>query len=286
MQSNKLILILVFFVMISIVEAIPPVIQSSSDLAQYNNLIIEYPKMEYFKQNSYIELNFHVFNASANVVNKTKPYKTSCYIHIYNENGEHFIEQELKTHYETKDYTDWFINLTETNTSRIGTYPYIVWCNSSSAMKVDTPNGFLSNNFKINQNGFSPTIEKIAIYAFLILLISAFFIGSLISTFSINGKNKQDEMGNVIGITSRKYLKIFFGAIAYLCIWILSYLSAEMASYLDFIMAYLFFNMIFEFLYLMMIPVLLVLGWIFIALLVKDKRLQKMIDRGDKELRN
>jgi hypothetical protein len=36
----------------------------------------------------------------------------------------------------------------------------------------------------------------------------------------------------------------------------------------------------------MMIPVLLVLGWIFIALLVKDKRLQKMIDRGDKELRN
>ena len=105
-----------------------------------NELIILYPKIDYAQQGELLKLHFHILNGSGYLVIPSNT--TSCYIHIYDNKGNHIVESTLSHDSNAEDYVYNFIQ-----TSQVGHYPYNVWCNNSKEA------GYLSTSFEITQSG-------------------------------------------------------------------------------------------------------------------------------------
>lgn len=155
-------------ILVSFVAAVPPfsVVQTASD-----NLDIAYPKNPAFIQDQSFNLHFHVFNSSGFIL---KPNQATCIIHIYNASNNHLLERNMTG---DSNGLEFVVNLNSTHSSRIGSYPYIVQCNTTNE------GGFVSTTYEVTANG-TYNIENSTAIPFMIYLFGTiavlFWFGTML----------------------------------------------------------------------------------------------------------
>lgn len=183
MEKDKLLftaLLSVLF-LIPISFAAPPFIQASPS----QNLIIEFPPIQFYTANQNITLDFHVFNSTGHPLTNAT---TTCFFHLYDMNGNAVIEGRTPTTFDSVSAFDWSIKLTDKNTSRLGEYTYIFQCNNTIA------GGFISNSFLTvnDQNKYLYGDVGATNYAMAMifgLLIVAFFLIYMSDKFNMEGES-------------------------------------------------------------------------------------------------
>ena len=138
-MKNKFFLIFffIFIILASAVFAVPPFVEQSE-----GSIFIEYPKNPSFEKGNTFPLHFHIFNSTGGELNTSQVY---CYIHVYDNNNHHIIENDLLN---DSNGIDKYITINSSISDNTGVYPYIVYCES------DTETGFESVEFIVSsENG-------------------------------------------------------------------------------------------------------------------------------------
>jgi len=163
MKRKAFLVFLVFLVFVSFCHADPPFQQSFEEAG----ISIDYPKNDYFLQGREIELHFHVFNSTGYILDNTT---TSCLIHIYNETGDHVVEENLLM---DSNGIDFYYLLPSTMTQERKDYAYILHCNNSKQA------GWISTTFTIGRGDYNESNiggMPLAIIIAIPLIIGIFFL--------------------------------------------------------------------------------------------------------------
>lgn len=143
-------------------------------------LIVDAPKLEYYKLDQNITFNVHVFNAITGIplsdyLNAT--YNLSCVAHFYNSTGDK-IAEDILIYDGDYDFYDTIINPLIINVS--GRHNYRVWCGifDPNAQPADLIiGGWVSSYFDITVTGKAPPGDNMIIFIFIIFIA---ILGSLI----------------------------------------------------------------------------------------------------------
>lgn len=139
MLNKKAIIFFIFlFLLASVIYGAKP--GQTVDLTTPTGITIIYPKLSYFKQFDIIKLHFHTFDSNYSILTNVT---TDCFLHIYNDKDSHIFTGEIP--FDSLD-TEW--ELIYPNTTRLGIYPYLVYCNDSKK-----EGGFVSESFYITPDG-------------------------------------------------------------------------------------------------------------------------------------
>jgi hypothetical protein len=124
MKGKIWIYVFVLIMLVCFVNAQPPFQESSA-----GTLDISFQPTDVFEVGELLQLNFHVFNSTGFKVDNST---TSCEFHLFNDDGTHFIIQDLLFDEVSEDF---FINITASNTTDlgIGDYGWLVNCNGTEA---------------------------------------------------------------------------------------------------------------------------------------------------------
>jgi hypothetical protein len=135
-EYNKIIamsILLIFTLFfIPLVSSAPPnTIPGTQIIQQFaEGYTIKYPLVDNLYQNQDHEFYFHIFNISNGL--PVSNLTTSCQFHLYNESsGEHMLNKTLVYNQHLNVTNEFEIEVTGGNFSQLGTYSYIVQCNSS-----------------------------------------------------------------------------------------------------------------------------------------------------------
>ena len=165
MNKKSMVWIIVFFLLISFVYAVPPVTQMGEGNGGFT---IEYPKYEFVKLGDSFELNIHVFNTSDGImVGETEG--VSCLLHIYNSSGQVVVDEMF-----TRAGHSYSLFLEEGNFSQQCRCAYLIHCNSSDQ------GGFASGQFEVTGEDFlsefsSDSTSGIAIVVFILFITTLSF---------------------------------------------------------------------------------------------------------------
>ena len=165
LATKKLLLLcLIFVFLLSFVALAAPPFQQSAEVTG-NQILISYPKTDYFEAQTNFTLHFHVFNSTGFALNTTS---TSCTIHLYDSMDAHV----LKTIMPFDDEFDYEVRLNTTIISREGIYPYIVQCSNSEQA------GFVSGAFEVSNQARSKSINRERVFASVVGLgiLALFFL--------------------------------------------------------------------------------------------------------------
>ena len=137
-KTKVFIPLFLLLISISIVLAVPPVTEVFLGDTGFQ---IEYPYFPYIQQGRDFDFNAHVFNLTSG-----NPIVTgaTCYFHLYNNTGKHLLELEDNV---TSHNFDYIFNVGGRNFTRIGSYAYIISCNTS------TEGGFVEVPFEVTETG-------------------------------------------------------------------------------------------------------------------------------------
>lgn len=179
--------ILIFILLLTTVVAPSPFTQVSTEGSVLN---IIYPKNLEFPQNAKIDLHFHVFNSTGQALfNDTVNF---CTFHLYNQTGNHLLKQNL-----TFSNEEWEIELSNTYTSTVGAYPYIVWCEEPDEK------GFVSSEYFVSVNGV--TYEgrgqaNIALIFLMIFVLVAYLVMAISWDFTLFEAKKENKNNAAKGL--------------------------------------------------------------------------------------
>lgn len=169
MRGRFNLLLLVVFVLlcvsfVSSVKPTPQVFSSSSGIS------IVYTKAQAFKFGDDFDLYLHIFNISNGLpYTNSSVYGIKCWIHIYNDtNDEHIFKGNFS--YDSVDTFDWEVEVNNTIFSKVGFYPYIVFCNSTGA-----GGGFVSDELLISIDGEGELSTTTSVFVFAIILLPLLF---------------------------------------------------------------------------------------------------------------
>lgn len=167
------IFLFIFFIMVASATAVQTIQLNSPD----RGINIVYPKNEYIKEGSLVELNFHIFNSTTKLL---KNDTTDCIIHIYNSTGTkgHIIMSKLAM----QNNSDFYFNFNTTGLSR-GVYPYNIICNNS------VEGGYESSTLLINKDGRNP--DAVGSTNLLAWIIGIGVIVGLLLYFAFNLKSEE-----------------------------------------------------------------------------------------------
>jgi len=140
MMHKRIVWVLMLLLLVATILAAPP---QASVVSEAPELTIIYPKNDFFLADQNFTLHFHVFNSTGYMVNNET---TECFIHIYNETGNHIVEADLLG---DSNGIDFYNKPDPVLFSHIGEYGYIVQCNNSQEA------GFVSTSFLVARG--SPT---------------------------------------------------------------------------------------------------------------------------------
>lgn len=133
-MKNKIILIIFsMFLLVftfNVVSSVPPFQSSNGDLGY----IIEVPILEKFNLNENITIHNHVYNISNGVI--ISNLNVECMIHIYNDKGNHIVEDIMDKDSNGVDHEFKYI-FTE-----LGNHPILIDCQ-------DTYGGFFQYNIEV-----------------------------------------------------------------------------------------------------------------------------------------
>lgn len=178
MKDKSFLWIGIFLVLFTSIYATPPVLST----IQTGQLDIQPALFDSYKVNTFIELDFHIYNTTGNLITNETALTTICNIHIYNANGSQFINTNLPFN---KNEGDWEFNLSPVNTSRIGVYNYLVSCNGSQS-------GWINSQFYVTEHAINLPVDKYPNYDLILvfgLMAMAFFFIYFSDKFKIEGTN-------------------------------------------------------------------------------------------------
>lgn len=107
-------------------------------------LIIIYPKNPYYHKDGNLTFHYHVFNAT-NDLQLNVSVGITCEIHIYNGSNNHIAQDKLVLDSNGIEFK-YAVPYNITNTT--GTYPFLVWCNTTNGQ-----GGFISDSFEVTNDG-------------------------------------------------------------------------------------------------------------------------------------
>lgn len=253
---------------IGLVSAVNDKLQANFGTDGYE---IKYPNIFTFKQNSYFDFNFHVFNLTNGVpINNAT---VQCNFHLYNQTGDHIYTTDRVPHDPVTEHgvvNEWVVRMNGANFSNTGQYSYIIQCNDS------VRGGFVNVPILITKTGVELTTQEAIIYSILLLGIILILIGSFYFALTIPYSNQENNMGEVIKITKLKYFKIFLIGLTYaLFLWFLNLLVGLSDNFITLTMYYGFISFIFNSMMNLSIPfIIILLIWSGISIIV-DMKVEK-----------
>lgn len=257
MKKNGIILFFLI-VLLTLVNAQPPFIPSSSE-----GLSIEPVNVQFIKEKQTYTFAVHVFNQSNGV-----PINSglSCYLHIYNSTGNHLVIMENSTPVHIYDYE---FKVNGANFTR-GTYQAKFNCNST------VRGGAIELEFEVNPMGKETGTPEAILYVILTIAILILFSIVLYINIIIPGGNVKNEVGEIIFISKWKYLKIGMVLITYgLFVWLLNLLVGISDNFISLSLYYGFFSFIFT-AFIKLSPIIfIVIFVVFMANWIRDTILKK-----------
>lgn len=268
---KKLLLILIcsiFF--ISLISAAPPFIQQGAFTEGYE---IKFPPLFTAKQNTDFNINIHVYNQSNGIPIDNS--STSCSLHLYNSLGNQQLESIIPHSTEPTANNEWEINIDGGNFTEVGSYAYVIQCNSSSY------GGFESVGFEVTSTGTDFSVEKSILYLGLFSILIFLFIINIGVIPFLPQKNERDDDGKIIDINWLAYLKPILYVTAYLLIVAIIFAGSNLAyAYLG---SSFFGELLFKLYYIMIVMMLPMTTiwfiWLFYSIF-QDKKLKKALERG------
>lgn len=240
---------------ISFVQAPSPFITASVNGCQITPII-----RDTLKAGQSFDFNFHVFNLSDGVPLSNKTI--SCYFHFYNQSGDHvFSTQLLNDPFSEHSVSNEFVErMAGGNITLIGSYGYIVQCNSSILGCAD------KGLFTVTNSGYEASTGRAIFDIGLIFILIVFLMGSLM--IFMNSDNLLLRVG-MLG----------FG---YLLLIAITFIGWQMAN--DFLLSATFLVKMLRILFIVLIigfiP-LLAGGFIYyVLLLFKIKEIQELMEKG------
>lgn len=159
-------------------------------------------------------------------------------------------------------------------TSSLGTYPWTAFCCDGSNCAAGYGEIF------VTPSGTQPTTAQAIVY-FIALLVVIILLGvALYGGITIQWGNNMSDDQRVISINDKKYMKLISWIMAYMLVMFLfAILKGITGDFLFINNAYVFFDVGFEVLLRLIIPVLIAGAWIAIFHVISDKKTYKMIQR-------
>ena len=161
-MKKTTIILLILILLINITTAAQPEPQVINPTEF--TLQLAYPKFTKIKTNTEFKFHLHVYNATGIIqTNET----TSCYFHLYANNGSHILETQFDYDSNNQDFDT---TIPATKLSYEGEYTMISWCNNT-----ENHGGFesgLANAYKTNRiqpTQATPLIIAIGLFAIIIL---------------------------------------------------------------------------------------------------------------------
>jgi hypothetical protein len=261
--SLTFLFVTICYLQLVLVASAPPVTQVQQFTEGY---IIEGSPTEYLKENTSLTYNFFLYNISNGVQIIDG---VSCGFYIASGNGS-LLYSGIPTY--TSGYYSLFID--GGNFTRLGHYPYGVYCNSSKL------GGSTVSYFEVNHSGMDLSGSQVTIYIILLSILVFFFFINIYGIRQLPAYNNRDEDGNLLSINHLKYLRSVLWVFAYGILLIILYIAGGLSlNYLYTNTGDIFFTL-FRILYMMVYPGIIL--W-FIYLFVKvtqDKELKRMLERG------
>ncbi len=187
----------------------------------------------------------------------------------------------------TLAYPNGSIALTDVNMTKTGLYTFIhSFCNTTELGTYiydyyDEKGNVYANSFDITYTGFELNISNSILYLGLLALLIFLLIFILYSIPKIPKGNKTDEDNQILSVNSLKHLRpILYGVcwgIALAIIFIASNIALGFLT--NSMMGKLFF-MIYQVMFILTFPMILVWFVYFIKSVVYDRAIKKLIDRG------
>ncbi len=232
-------------------------------------LVVQYTLTDIHAINKDHIFNFHVFNISDGLIKDSSD--TTCFFDLFNQHGEHIID-----HRQLVFQTDhWDINVTAGNFTELGEYSYLAVCNSSAI------GGFTSAPLMITQTGTELTEAKAIVFTALLFILVFLFAVNIGGITLLPSRNTRGEDGELISISSLKYLRSVLFGTAYLIVLAIMFISSNFAlAYLE---TGLFGSVLFVIFQIMMIALLpmFVIWFVFIlASIFRDIKIKGMLERG------
>lgn len=203
MKKRKFLFFIFALLLISFVQAQPPFEQETRFTEGYE---IRFPSIGVLEQNEDFNFHFHIYNLSNGVPIDNS--STNCDFHLYDNKGDHIISEPNIT-YVTDEFVinEWGILVTGGNFTKLGSYSYIISCNS------DNLGGFASIHLDVTYLG-----DELSIYdslARISLLI--FFIGLLFLIYKMVSKIDFEKWNNKImeKYKNKNFVKMVLSSMAY-----------------------------------------------------------------------
>lgn len=167
MKKYTVIIFILTLILFSNLVLAKQVYPSLSSMDRDDTLFVVSPLTTYFEAGVGFNFTVHVFNSSGFLLT---PTNTDCELEIHDKVVNFIIEENMN---ENGHKFFYFVN--GSNISNVGTYSYLVYCNSTQ-----TPNqyGFLNGNFFVTNNG-EPKSEDtflVAVISLLPLILSLILI--------------------------------------------------------------------------------------------------------------
>lgn len=232
---------------------------------------VEFEEVDVHKRGEDIIFQTHVFNISTGI--RLTNTSTSCTIDVYNEKGEHLIDETPMDYHVIG--RDWELTVAGGNFTTNEEYGYIIICNDSRI------GGFASVGFDITGTGFKLTEARVILSLGLLALLVFLFMVTIGTLTVLPSKNNVDEEGTLLSINQLKYLRPIIYSFAYLMLTSIMFISSNIA------LGYLGTKLIGDILFvifqmmLMFSPLMIILWLLFIFYSIfQDNELKKHIERG------
>ena len=140
-KALNIIFFLLFLIIIPVLVYSQPPFETIS--ISPDGVVISFPLLFFFEQGEDIIFDFHVFNSTTGLqlTNTT----TNCTLHIFDNTGDHVINQEPVPFDSTG--VDWVLNVSGTNFTRLGAYAFLVNC------QAPWGGGFDNHRFRVTLDG-------------------------------------------------------------------------------------------------------------------------------------
>lgn len=165
-MERRIMLVLFFIFIISLVNAQPPFTTSATT---NNGIIIEAPVQEYLKVGNDYMFHIHAHNISSGLI--LTNLTTNCTIHVYEPlTGKHLVEDKMPFDSNGLDF-EYIMN--GTNLSVLGQYSVLYYCNTTAG--VNSIGGFVEYPFYVTLNGEDYTEAQSTASLLLIAYIALLF---------------------------------------------------------------------------------------------------------------
>ena len=169
MKLKPLLYIIGLFLVVGIVNALPPV---KTEFVGDVGIAIQAPTMDYIKIGSDNELSVNCFNKSTGSQLTPINSYVGCEAYLFYPNGTHLLDIEPVA----PDDDHWKLDFDENNITNSGVYGFTIHCNDSGI------GGYLTDYFEATDSGGEPTTANGYIAIFIgmaIILVFFLYIGQL-----------------------------------------------------------------------------------------------------------